>query len=88
MGILAGMVDSPRRRLKVLKSVDAVLDALGGNMPVAALVGVGSRAVSNWRARQRISKDSFLVMRDALLERGATAPPSLWGIKPPGNQKR
>ena len=49
--------------------------------------GLGARSrslkVKNWKAAGRLPKDTFLILRQALNERGMDAPPSLWGIKEP-----
>ena len=37
--------------LEVICDVGLAIDALGGNKAVADLLGIGSSAVSNWRAR-------------------------------------
>jgi hypothetical protein len=67
-----------------LTSVDAVIDALGGPTVVAALLGYPApNRVSNWRARNSLPSDKYLVMLAALNARGKTAPPSLWGIASP-----
>lgn len=70
--------------LTELTTVDDVIDALGGTGATARLLGCKSmRPVSNWRSRGRLPADKFLLMQQALRDRGKTAPPSLWGIAPP-----
>lgn len=65
----------------MLNSVDEVIDALGGTAAVAGLAGVGSSAVSNWIKRGRISRGSFMTVRDALAAQGKEASPSIFGFK-------
>jgi hypothetical protein len=65
----------------MLDSIDDVFEALGGPSKVAALCGVGTTAVSNWRVRGRISKGSFMVVREALAALGKEASPSVFGFK-------
>lgn len=66
----------------MLRSVDEVVDALGGTAAVADLLGVGSSAVSNWRSRRKIPEENFLLVRDALLAAGKeAAEPSVFGFK-------
>jgi hypothetical protein len=65
----------------MLNSVDDVIEALGGTAAVAALVGVGASAVSNWSKRGRISQASFPIIRDALAALGKEAAPAVFGFK-------
>lgn len=65
----------------MLGTIDSVVEALGGSAKVAELCGVGTSAVSNWIARGKISKGSFLVVRDALAEKGLEASPAVFGFK-------
>lgn len=67
-----------------LTTASAVVDALGGTVATATLLGyVNPHAVSNWRARGTLPADKYLVMQAELAKRGKTAPPSLWGIAEP-----
>lgn len=65
----------------MLKSVDEVIEALGGPGKTAELARVGTSAVSNWSKRGRISQGSFMIVRDALAARGQEAAPSVFGFK-------
>lgn len=65
----------------MLGTIDSVVEALGGSAKVAELCGVGTSAVSNWIARGKISKGSFLVVRDALAAKGLEASPAVFGFK-------
>lgn len=65
----------------MLGTIDSVIDALGGSAKVAEMCGVRTSAVSNWIARGKISKGSFLVVRDALATRGLEASPTVFGFK-------
>lgn len=69
--------------LRTLTTVDEVLDACGGTSASARLTSRKPQHVSNWRAEQRIARDTFLIFQDALAEKKLTAPPSLWGISSP-----
>lgn len=70
--------------LEQIDSVDAVIEALGGLPEVQRLTEARSQqAVSNWKSRGRFSASTFLVMTQALRERGFTAPARLWGIAEP-----
>lgn len=75
--------DSTKREYvdSMIDSVDKVVEALGGPAEVAKLCGVGTSAVSNWAARGKISKGSFLTVRDALAARSLEASPAVFGFK-------
>jgi DNA-binding transcriptional regulator YdaS (Cro superfamily) len=64
----------------MLETIDDVIDMLGGTGKVAALVGLKPPAVSQWRARGRISSDKYFLIADALTRQGKTANPSLFGF--------
>ncbi len=64
----------------MLGTVGAVIDELGGTASVAALTGLGSSTVSNWRSRGRIPAELFLVVSGALEGKGKQADPSLFGM--------
>jgi hypothetical protein len=65
----------------MLNSVDAVIEALGGNTSAASLASVGASAVSNWRARGEIPPENFLLFRDALKALGKEIDPAVFGFK-------
>ena len=65
----------------LLNSVDEVIEALGGAGAIAALTGVGAPAVSNWRARGKISQGNFLVIKDALAAKEMQVSPAVFGFK-------
>ena len=67
----------------MLNSVDEVIEALGGTTAVASLAGVGVPAVSNWSKRGRISRGSFMTVRDALAAKGKEVSPAVFGFKEP-----
>lgn len=74
--------DSTKREYadSMLGTIDSVVEALGGSAKVAELCGVGISAVSNWRKRGRISKGSFLLVRDALAARNLEVSPEVFGF--------
>jgi hypothetical protein len=55
----------------MIKTVDELVDVLGGNAATAAVAGVGISAVSNWRKLGRVPPALFLCMQAAARERGA-----------------
>lgn len=65
----------------MLRSVDEVIEALGGTGAVASLARVSPPAVSNWSKRGRISQGNFTIIRDALAARGEEAAPGVFGFK-------
>ena len=73
------MSNSRRRRLT---SARAVIAAMGGNGPVAALTGRKTQHVTNWKAGGRLPADTYLILTDALAREGYHASPKLWGIDP------
>ncbi len=74
-------------QLTPLTTIPEVFEALGGIPAVCDIVGAeGKRAwqrVDNWRLRGRFASDTYVVLTDALRERGFSAPPSLWGMLEP-----
>lgn len=54
------------------------IDALGGNSAVAAIAGVGSSAVSNWRRFDRFPPRLYLRFAAAAHERGIEVPDGLF----------
>lgn len=65
----------------MLNSVDDVIEALGGTAAAAALLGVGSPAVSNWRLRGKVPQEYFLLVGGALKGLGKEADPAVFGFK-------
>jgi hypothetical protein len=66
---------------RTLTTVDEVVDALGGNYSVAILTGYGKTAVSNWRTRQRIPAENFLLICTTLERIGRRADPAVFGMR-------
>jgi hypothetical protein len=66
-----------------LTTTAEVIDALGGNQPVASLTSSTNKAVSNWRGFSTVPSNTYLAITEALRARGKTAPASLWGMKMP-----
>jgi hypothetical protein len=64
----------------MLKSVDAVIAALGGPTKTAGVVGVGASAIVNWRTRKEIPSDHFFVICAALEAVGERADPAVFGF--------
>ena len=64
----------------MLRTIDEVLEALGGPAKVADLCGVGVSAVSNWKSRGCIASGKFLVITEALRAIGKTVDPAVFGM--------
>jgi hypothetical protein len=69
--------------MRNLLTATEVIDALGGTSATANLASVSPSQVSGWRSTNRLGGKSFLVIQQALSERGCSAPSNLWGIKEP-----
>jgi hypothetical protein len=69
--------------LEMLETTDQVIDALGGNGPVAELTLSKPNAVSNWRSFETFPPNTYVVMTKALAAIGKTAPTSMWRMKLP-----
>ena len=61
-----------------ITSATEIIDLLGGNPKVGELTGRTAAAVSNWRSFNLFPANTFLILTEALAERGYTAPASLW----------
>ncbi len=75
-------------RFQKLSSAREVVDAVGGTFKAAALAGCKPPAISNAIARGCLPSTTFLIFGAELAERGLTAPPELWGIRPAPRRKR
>ncbi len=71
-----------RMTTRKLTSIDEVVAALGGVQAVLSMTGRRySSAISNWKDRGGFPPTTYLVMSEALKRKGASAPPSLWGME-------
>jgi hypothetical protein len=71
--------------LEILETTDQVINALGGNGPVAELTASKPNAVSNWRGFETFPPNTYVVMTSALALIGKTAPTRLWRMKVPAD---
>lgn len=74
--------------IRVLKTVDEVLDACGGTGYCARLTKRREQAVSNWRSEKRIAAGTYEIFKAQLRKQKLTASPMLWGIELPPKAKR
>ena len=65
----------------MLRSVDEIISALGGTAATAELAGVGSPAVSNWKARGSIPAEYFLIFDGELARRDLAFDRKVFGLK-------
>lgn len=65
---------------EMLKSVDEIVEAVGGNAAAASLAGVGTPAVSNWKARGQIPAEQYFVFLEALKPVGKDLDPAVFGF--------
>jgi hypothetical protein len=66
-----------------LRSVDAVIDVLGGTKKVAQLTGCTAAAVSNWRNAGKFPSNTYLLLKASLGDRSHEPPDTLWTMKEP-----
>ena len=64
----------------MLKTVEEIVEAVGGNLAAAALAGVSAPAISNWKARRQIPADQYLVFTEALNRAGKQADPAVFSF--------
>jgi hypothetical protein len=72
------------RGMEMLSTTIEVMDALGGNLAVAEITRSKPKAVWNWRKSGVFPSNTYVAITGALLAKGKTAPPSLWGMKATG----
>ena len=63
-----------------LVTTSEVIDKLGGVGAIAAITGRKYSAAHNWKSFETFPANTFLVLQQALRERGYEAPASLWGM--------
>jgi DNA-binding transcriptional regulator YdaS (Cro superfamily) len=67
----------------MIKTVDEVIKELGGPTAAASVLGVTPPALCNWSVRGVITAEHFLLIREALAERGLEVSPSVFSFKAP-----
>jgi hypothetical protein len=60
-----------------------IIDALGGNIPVARLTSATAKTVSSWRGRNRFPANTYPVLQSELVRLGFSAPAHLWRMRLP-----
>lgn len=67
--------------MRKIKTVEGIIEALGGNTVVARALGEMPNTVGNWKTRERISSRHYVNVESMLNAIGMTAPPILFGMK-------
>lgn len=65
-----------------IRTLDELIEALGGTAAAATKAGVTPPAVSNWRTRGRIPPEHFLRLSDEIGKLGRRLDPALFGFSP------
>jgi len=69
---------------RICKTMEAVINALGGPGKVAKLTGRKTNHLHNWQHDTgRFPSKTYPVMKAALEEKGYKALPELWGVTEP-----
>jgi hypothetical protein len=63
---------------ETLHSTEEVIEALGGTAAVANLMQCSLSVVSNWKKAATFPARSYVRLSEALSQRNANAPASLW----------
>lgn len=67
--------------MKKLTTTVDIIEALGGNKAVAAILGADPKAVSNWRYFGIFPANTYVALKRALKKAGYSAPDELWAMK-------
>lgn len=65
--------------MSTITTVQAVIDALGGEEAVSALTGAKRNAIRMWRYARRLPSNRYNHMTAELAKLGLNASPELWG---------
>lgn len=63
----------------MLETVEAVIEALGGNAATASLLGVRQSAVSNWKVRGQVPSHRYFAIAAALRSVNKEVSPVVFG---------
>lgn len=66
--------------MQELSTAREIMEKLDGADGIARLTGSKPKAVLNWKYFNRFPSRTFLVLNEALREKGFRAPASLWGM--------
>lgn len=74
--------------MRQLRSPQEVIEALGGLKAVAAMTGRSYSSASRWQASAaKFPPSTYVVLQQALVAGGMTAPASLWGMQVPTSKQ-
>jgi hypothetical protein len=77
------------QRVQILKTVNAIIAALGGDADVMRRHRASAPSLSNWRRTRKFPAKEYKLMIDDLAALGFAAPPSrLWGQRDGGQRQR
>lgn len=62
-------------------NVAAFLKALGGDQVVRSVLRVTAPAVCNWRARNTLPANTYVVLKTMAADAGVEAPDRLWSMR-------
>jgi DNA-binding transcriptional regulator YdaS (Cro superfamily) len=65
----------------MLKSVEDIIDALGGTAAAANLLGLSRPAISNWKHRRSIPPENFFAISGALAKKRLRADSAVFGFR-------
>ena len=69
------------KRLKALRTVSAIFDALGGTHGIVEITGFQYRTVLNWKALYgRLPAKTYLLLQGRLKREGYIGDPKCWGM--------
>ncbi|WLA80352.1 hypothetical protein [Bradyrhizobium elkanii] len=74
--------------LEPLKTFEQVFKELGGNAGLESLTGSKASTISMWRKAGGFPSYTYILLTEALRERGKTAPFVLWGMQKKGRKQK
>jgi hypothetical protein len=67
--------------MEQIRTVDGVIEALGGVTKAASALEQRPNAVSNWKLRRRIPPEHFLTVSEVLRTAGKAVAPEVFGMR-------
>lgn len=66
--------------MKMIKSIDELVEVFGGDTSLADFLGISQSAVAQWKVRGQIAAGWHLRLLAELTKRGRSAHPSVFGL--------
>lgn len=66
--------------MKMIKTIDELVDEFGGDTSLADFLGISQSAVAQWKVRKQIAAGWHLRLLAELTKRGRSAHPSVFGL--------